>query len=374
MAGRVDGKIALIAGAGTGIGRACMVLCGREGAKVVGCARTQANLEETLRLTKEAGGDGFVVAHDLAKAEGAEAFIAAAMDAYGRLDILVNCVSVGYSWLEQSPESMGDVINTTPEKWQEVMAINVDSYFYLCRSIVPIMQKQGGGAIVNVASISGFQGLPVATPTPPPRVRPSTSRARSALPTPRTTSARTAWHPASPTRRWSHRCSVSSTTRTWRTASRRWRGPARRRRWPTAVSTWARTKPATATARSSPSTAARRHGIGWRPRPRSRLSDPRAAPTGPDRDISQVVQSNLLQAGHDDSNGRRGSDRRRYRRHLHRYRADAGRSASPQKCSRHPTRPKKACDRVWRRRWSHAAYLRMRWRWSFTAPRSPPTR
>ena len=162
MTGRVDGKIALISGAGTGVGRACMVLFGREGASVVGCSRTQANLDETLRLTKESGGDGFVVAHDLARPEGTEALIQAAMDAYGRIDILVNCASVGYSWLEQSPDSMGDVVNTTPEKWQEVMAINLDSYFYLCRGVVPIMQKQGGGAIVNVASISGFQGLPVA--------------------------------------------------------------------------------------------------------------------------------------------------------------------------------------------------------------------
>ncbi len=162
MTGRVDGKIALISGAGTGVGRACMVLFGREGASVVGCSRTQANLDEALQLTKEAGGDGFVVAHDLAQPEGAEALIQAAMDAYGRIDILVNCASVGYSWLEKSPDSMGDVVNTTPEKWQEVMGINLDSYFYLCRGVVPIMQKQGGGAIVNVASISGFQGLPVA--------------------------------------------------------------------------------------------------------------------------------------------------------------------------------------------------------------------
>ena len=121
MTGRVDGKIALISGAGTGVGRACMVLFGREGAKVVGCSRTQANLDETLRLTKEAGGDGIVVAHDLAQPEGAEALIQAAMDVYGRIDILVNCASVGYSWLEKSPDSMGDVVNTTPEKWQEVM-------------------------------------------------------------------------------------------------------------------------------------------------------------------------------------------------------------------------------------------------------------
>lgn len=162
MAGRVEGKVTIIAGAGTGVGRACMVLFGREGAKVVGCSRTQENLDETLRLTKEAGGEGFVVAQDLARPEGADALIKAAMDAHGRVDIVVNSAGVGYSWLEKSPDSMGDVVNTTPEKWREVLAINLDSYFYLCRGVVPIMQKQGGGSIVNVASISGFQGLPVA--------------------------------------------------------------------------------------------------------------------------------------------------------------------------------------------------------------------
>ncbi len=162
MAGRVEGKITVIAGAGTGVGRACMVVFGREGATVIGCARTQENLDEALRLTKDAGGDGFVVAQDLAQPAGADALIAAAMDAYGRIDILVNSAGVGYSWLDKSPDSMGDVVNTTPEKWREVIGINLDSYFYLCRAVIPIMQEQGGGAIVNVASISGFQGLPVA--------------------------------------------------------------------------------------------------------------------------------------------------------------------------------------------------------------------
>ncbi len=162
MAGRVEGKITVIAGAGTGVARACMILFGREGATVVGSARTQANLDETLRLTREAGGDGFVQAEDLSKPEGAESLIKAVMDKYGRIDILVNSVGVGYSWMEKSPGSMEDIVNTTPEKWHEVMAINLDACFYMCRGVVPIMQKQGGGSIVNVGSISGFQGLPVA--------------------------------------------------------------------------------------------------------------------------------------------------------------------------------------------------------------------
>jgi NAD(P)-dependent dehydrogenase (short-subunit alcohol dehydrogenase family) len=159
---RVKGKIALITGAGTGVGRACMKLFAREGAKVVGVSRTQSNLDETLSAVKEAGGEGIVVAADLANSAGAEKAVAASMATYGQIDILVNSAGVGYSWLERSPGSMGPVDDTTPEKWAEVMAINLDSLFHMCRLVIPLMKKQGGGSIVNVTSISGLQGLPVA--------------------------------------------------------------------------------------------------------------------------------------------------------------------------------------------------------------------
>lgn len=159
---RVKGKIAVITGAGTGVGRACMKLFAAEGAKVVGVSRTRANLDETLAQVQVAKGEGRVVAADLATPQGAEAAVAEALKAYGRIDILVNSAGVGYSWMAKSPDSMNDIVGTSPEKWHEVMAINLDSTFYMCRLVVPQMQKQGGGAIVNVASISGFQGLPVA--------------------------------------------------------------------------------------------------------------------------------------------------------------------------------------------------------------------
>lgn len=159
---RVKGKVAIITGAGTGVGRACMTLFAAEGAKVVGVSRTQANLDETLSAVRAAGGDGRVVAADLSKAGGADKVVAAARDAYGRVDILVHAAGVGYSWMEKSPDSMNDLVNTPPEKWHEVMAINLDSCFYMCRAVIPEMRKQGQGSIVNVASISGIQGLPVA--------------------------------------------------------------------------------------------------------------------------------------------------------------------------------------------------------------------
>ncbi|HLH51814.1 MAG TPA: SDR family NAD(P)-dependent oxidoreductase, partial [Roseiarcus sp.] len=100
---RVKGKVALITGAGTGVGRACMKLFAREGAKVVGVSRTQSNLDETLAQVKAAGGDGAVVAADLSRESGAKKAFDAALSAYGRVDILVNSAGVGYSWLEKSP-------------------------------------------------------------------------------------------------------------------------------------------------------------------------------------------------------------------------------------------------------------------------------
>ena len=158
--GRLQGKVALIAGAGTGVGRACMEIFAREGAKVVGVSRTQANLDEALKIVTDAGGDGKVVAADLSTPEGAQKAVDATLAAYGRVDILVNSAGVGYNHAASSPDSMNDVANTTPEKWREVLALNLDSGFYMCRLVVPLMQKQGGGSIVNVTSISGMLGLP----------------------------------------------------------------------------------------------------------------------------------------------------------------------------------------------------------------------
>jgi NAD(P)-dependent dehydrogenase (short-subunit alcohol dehydrogenase family) len=160
--GRLEGKVALISGAGSGVGRAAMNIFAKEGAKVVGVSRTKSALEETLAGVHAAGGKGAVVAADLSTEAGAAAAIKKTIDKYGRIDILVNSVGVGYSWLEKSPDSMNDIANTTLEKWNEVLAINLTSGFLLSKLAVIEMKKQGGGAIVHVTSISGFQGLGVA--------------------------------------------------------------------------------------------------------------------------------------------------------------------------------------------------------------------
>jgi len=160
--GRVSDKIAVITGAGSGVGRACMKLFAAEGAKVVGVGRTQASLDETLEQLRAAGGEGMVLARDLASDSSAEEVVQATLRAYGRVDILVHAAGVGYSWMERSPDSMNDVVNTAPDKWREVMRINLDSFYLTARAVIPRMKAQGGGAVVAVASISGLQGLAAA--------------------------------------------------------------------------------------------------------------------------------------------------------------------------------------------------------------------
>lgn len=100
-----------------------------------------------------------MVAADLSSDTACREFVQATLDAYGRIDSLVHAASVGYNWQEKSPGTMADVLNTTPDAWHEVLSINLDAYFYMCRRVIPHFLKQGKGNIVNVASISGYQGL-----------------------------------------------------------------------------------------------------------------------------------------------------------------------------------------------------------------------
>jgi NAD(P)-dependent dehydrogenase (short-subunit alcohol dehydrogenase family) len=157
---RLQGKVAVITGAGSGVGRACMTKFSAEGARVVGVGRTQKALDETLALVSNAGGTATSVAADLSKEASARRVFEAATRDFGRIDIVVNSAGVGYSWNKTSPDSMNDVANTSAEKWHEVMSINLDSCFFMCREAVRQFRSQkGGGSIVNVASISGMLGL-----------------------------------------------------------------------------------------------------------------------------------------------------------------------------------------------------------------------
>lgn len=159
MAG-VEGKVAIVTGAGTGIGRATAIMLGAGGATIVGCSRTQANLDETQKLIEQAGGQGMTVSADLGTEAGVNKLVDATMAEYGRIDVVVNCAGVGYSYEKKQKGSMADTATVTRENWRTVMDIDFESCVMMGQRVIPIMQKQGSGNIVNVASILGLVGIP----------------------------------------------------------------------------------------------------------------------------------------------------------------------------------------------------------------------
>jgi NAD(P)-dependent dehydrogenase (short-subunit alcohol dehydrogenase family) len=155
---RLSGKVAIITGAGSGIGRACYELFAAEGAKVIGIGRTKAPLEAAAAAVRAAGGTGIFVQGDLAHEATSAAAIKAAVDTYGAMDILVHVAGVGLSWGEKSPGSMNTLESTPFDKWQEVIDINLSGSFHINKAALNQMLAQKRGAIVNASSLVALAG------------------------------------------------------------------------------------------------------------------------------------------------------------------------------------------------------------------------
>lgn len=158
--GRLEGKVAVITGASTGIGRTAMEMFARAGAKVVGAARTQETLDEAVKAATDAGGEAIGVRADLSSDGAAASVLEAAVEKFGGVDILVNNAGVGYSYRAVRPDSMLGVAESTAEEWDHVMSINLGSMVSCSRHAIPKMRERGGGSIVNVASVLGLVGNP----------------------------------------------------------------------------------------------------------------------------------------------------------------------------------------------------------------------
>ena len=143
---KLENKVAIITGSTRGIGRATAKLFAAEGAKVV-VVGTNAELGDScVAEIKADGGEAIFCKTDVTSEESLAALVKAALDTYGRIDILVNNAGVG-----GSTANMNDI---TMDEWNKVLATNLTAPFMLCKKVIPVMEEQGGGAIVNIASMA----------------------------------------------------------------------------------------------------------------------------------------------------------------------------------------------------------------------------
>jgi NAD(P)-dependent dehydrogenase (short-subunit alcohol dehydrogenase family) len=150
MPGYLDGKAALVTGAGSGIGRATALACAREGAKIVVADMAVESGEETVSMIKSAGGEATFVPVNVTQAAEVEAMVAAAVSAYGRIDCAHNNAGIEgvFATTADYPE----------EDWDRVMAVNLKGVWLCMKYEIPQMVQQSGGAIVNTASLAGLVG------------------------------------------------------------------------------------------------------------------------------------------------------------------------------------------------------------------------
>jgi len=149
----LDGKVAIVtgggaAGDGIGNGRAAAILLAKAGARVVVVDRGAELAARTVAMIEALGGKAIGCEADVTKPEDCRAMVEAALDRFGRLDLLDNNVGIG---------SRGSVVEESQETWRRVMQVNVETMFLVAKHAIPAMIRAGGGAIVNVSSISALR-------------------------------------------------------------------------------------------------------------------------------------------------------------------------------------------------------------------------
>ena len=161
MGGRLVGKVALVVGAGSvgpglGNGKATAVLFAREGARVLCVDINEAAARETVDIIHGEGGTAEALQVDASKADQVAAMVAACLERYERIDVLDNNIGIA---------EVGGVVELSEEAWDRVFAVNLKSCFLTMKHVIPYMERQGGGSIINISSVASirYTGVPYAT-------------------------------------------------------------------------------------------------------------------------------------------------------------------------------------------------------------------
>jgi NAD(P)-dependent dehydrogenase (short-subunit alcohol dehydrogenase family) len=152
--GKLQGKVAIVTGAGSsgpglGTGKAISVLLAREGAQVVLVDMFEDRAKETLEMIEADGGQASVVTADLSDLSQAQRVVDAALEIYGTVNVLVNNAAIS---------SSTSLLDTSIDLLQKVLAVNLAAPFMLTKAVVPVMQRAGGGSIINISSIAALRG------------------------------------------------------------------------------------------------------------------------------------------------------------------------------------------------------------------------
>lgn len=145
---RLQGKVAIVTGSSSGIGKAIALRFGEEGAKVVVAARRKSLCEQVARQICQKGGDAYVIQTDVSHERQVDTLFGKTIQQYGRVDIIVNNAGI-----------FGGrrVAETTTKAFDDVMSVNLRGTFFCCRAAFKHMKKQGGGVILNMSSVAGVQ-------------------------------------------------------------------------------------------------------------------------------------------------------------------------------------------------------------------------
>ena len=146
---KLEGKVAIVTGATDGIGKAIALKFAKEGARIMMVGRDEAKGRAALEKVREHG-DATYFKADVSNSSQVKKLVDETIQKYGRIDILVNNAAI---------VSVGTVVNTSEEIWDQVIDINMKGVFLCCKYVIPYMQKKGGGAIVNIGSINSLMAM-----------------------------------------------------------------------------------------------------------------------------------------------------------------------------------------------------------------------